>query len=151
VSRIASPHRDVDGSALPNATRWYRHYLPVFPFAIEQFDLDDVDQDPTSHCAAKPWCRRAAPAICATATRRCATRDQLTRIWVPLPGRWKSTLARHVMARMARWDRDTAHRVDVFRQLAARCRANRAHYNRRQRCCPPVDTAFSRPMVAARV
>ena len=32
----------------------YRHYLPLFPFAIEQFDLDDVDLVvSTSHCAAK--------------------------------------------------------------------------------------------------
>ena len=35
-------------------TRWYRHYLPLFPAAIEQFDLDDADLIvSTSHCAAK--------------------------------------------------------------------------------------------------
>ena len=39
---------------LPLVARFYRHYLPLFPFAIEQFDLDDVDLVvSTSHCAAK--------------------------------------------------------------------------------------------------
>ena len=36
---------------LPGAARWYRHYLPLFPTAIEGFDLDDVDfVVSTSHC-----------------------------------------------------------------------------------------------------
>src|SRR5207244_2107826 len=37
---------------LPNRARWYRHYLPLFPAAVEAFDLDDVDLVvSTSHCA----------------------------------------------------------------------------------------------------
>ena len=28
---------------LPNPARWYRHYLPLFPAAVEWFDLDTVD------------------------------------------------------------------------------------------------------------
>ena len=39
---------------LPRPGRYYRHYLPIFPTAIECFDLDDVDLVvSTSHCAAK--------------------------------------------------------------------------------------------------
>ena len=39
---------------LPLATSRYREYLPLFPTAIEQFDLDAVDLViSTSHCAAK--------------------------------------------------------------------------------------------------
>ena len=39
---------------LPLAGRLYRQYLPVFPTAIELFDLDDCDLViSTSHCAAK--------------------------------------------------------------------------------------------------
>ena len=39
---------------LPHATERYRHYLPLFPAAIELFDLDDADLVvSTSHCAAK--------------------------------------------------------------------------------------------------
>lgn len=39
---------------LPFAKRSYRNYLPLFPFAIEQFDLSTYDVVlSTSHCAAK--------------------------------------------------------------------------------------------------
>src|SRR4029078_12996860 len=39
---------------LPRPARFYRHYLPLFPTAIELFALDDVDLViSTSHCAAK--------------------------------------------------------------------------------------------------
>ena len=39
---------------LPFARTRYRHYLPLFPAAIEQFDLDRFDLViSTSHCAAK--------------------------------------------------------------------------------------------------
>ena len=39
---------------LPAAATKYREYLPLFPFAIEQFDLDGYDLViSTSHCAAK--------------------------------------------------------------------------------------------------
>ena len=52
---------------LPLVDRLYRHYLPLFPFAIEQFDLDDVDLVvSSSHCAAKsvvPPAGRPAPLL----------------------------------------------------------------------------------------
>ncbi len=39
---------------LPAAGRFYRHYLPLFPTAIEQFDLGEYDLVLSiSHCAAK--------------------------------------------------------------------------------------------------
>src|SRR5438034_9162865 len=39
---------------LPGIRRYYRHCLPLFPLAIEQFDLDGYDLIiSTSHCAAK--------------------------------------------------------------------------------------------------
>ena len=39
---------------LPFAGRLYRQYLPLFPIAVEQFDLDGYDLViSTSHCAAK--------------------------------------------------------------------------------------------------
>ena len=51
---------------LPLAGSLYRHYLPIFPIAIEQFDLDDFDLViSTSHCAAKAAVRtgRGAPSL----------------------------------------------------------------------------------------
>ena len=39
---------------LPFAGRLYRQYLPLFPIAVEQFDLDGYELViSTSHCAAK--------------------------------------------------------------------------------------------------
>jgi len=39
---------------LPFAGKLYRQYLPLFPIAVEQFDLDPYDLViSTSHCAAK--------------------------------------------------------------------------------------------------
>src|SRR5262245_54651543 len=39
---------------LPKSGKYYRQYLPLFPFAIEGFNLDGYDLVlSTSHCAAK--------------------------------------------------------------------------------------------------
>ena len=39
---------------LPRAGRWYRHYLLLFPVAVESFDLDGYDLViSSSHCAVK--------------------------------------------------------------------------------------------------
>ena len=39
---------------LPLVARYYRHYLPLFPTAIEQFDFDGFDLVVSlSHCCAK--------------------------------------------------------------------------------------------------
>ena len=39
---------------LPFSRRLYRHYLPIFPIAVEQFDFDRFDLIiSTSHCVAK--------------------------------------------------------------------------------------------------
>ena len=45
---------------LPFATRLYRQYLPLFPAAVEQFDLDAFDLVlSTSHCCVKSVIRSA--------------------------------------------------------------------------------------------
>ena len=39
---------------MPRPARFYRHYLPLFPTAVELFDLDDYDLViSSSHCAVK--------------------------------------------------------------------------------------------------
>jgi glycosyltransferase involved in cell wall biosynthesis len=62
-------------------------------------------------------------------------------------GRFRSGLMRRVMRRMARWDADTAERVDRFvansRHVARRIRR---YYNREATVVhPPVDTTFYHP------
>ena len=69
-----SPSAPRSSSDCPDRGRFYRHYLPLFPLAVELFDLDGFDLViSSSHCAVKSVIRAARRACTsATATRRCA-------------------------------------------------------------------------------
>ena len=146
-------HRRVRTSViqrLPAPARWYREYLPLFPFAIEQFDLDRASLViSTSHCAAK------AVVPTGRAVHICYSHSPMRYAWDQFPsyfgpdrlGRFGSAAARHVVARLARWDRDTTHRVHRFVANSAYVagRIGR-YYNRRASVLhPPVDTEFFTP------
>ncbi|MCC7007463.1 MAG: glycosyltransferase [Acidobacteria bacterium] len=138
---------------LPWSARLYRQYLPVFPTAIECFDLDDVALViSTSHCAAKavvPTGRARHLCYCHSPMRYAW--DQFDAYFGPdRLGRAGSALARPVLAWLARWDRATAPRVDRFvansRFVAGRIRR---YYNRAASILhPPVDVAFFTPGAA---
>jgi glycosyltransferase involved in cell wall biosynthesis len=135
---------------LPGASRLYRLYLPLFPFAIEQFDLDDYDLVvSTSHCAAKSVVVSGrARHLCYCLTPMRYAWDQFDAYFGPdRVGRWQSRLLRPVLARLARWDRDTAgraHRYLAISQYVARRIA--VYYNRQSAIVhPPVDTVFYTP------
>ncbi len=149
----AIEHRPVRTSfvqRLPRATRAYRHYLPLFPTAVECFDLDDADLVvSTSHCAAKsvvPTGRALHVCYCHSPMRYAW--DQFESYFGPERlGRAGSAAARVVMAWLARWDRATAGRVDQYvansRFVAGRIDR---YYNRRATVLyPPVDTQFFTP------
>ena len=135
---------------LPLVDRLYRHYLPLFPFAIEQFDLDDVDLVvSSSHCAAKSVVPRpGARHLCYCFTPMRYAWDQFGHYFGPdRVGTAASTLARPVLAGLARWDRRTASRVDryvaISHYVAGRIRR---YYNRQSDVVyPPVDTEFFQP------
>jgi glycosyltransferase involved in cell wall biosynthesis len=135
---------------LPLARRFYRQYLPLFPVAIEQFDLDEVDLVvSSSHCAAKAVVAPGrARHLCYCYSPMRYAWDQFDAYFGPARvGRVPSWLLRRVMARLARWDRDTAARVDRFvaisRHVAGRIRR---YYNREAAVVyPPVDTEFFCP------
>jgi glycosyltransferase involved in cell wall biosynthesis len=136
---------------LPLAERHYRRYLPLFPLAIEQFDLDGYDLViSSSHCAAKavvPPGRARHLCYCFSPMRYAW--DQFDAYFGPdrvgpVASRW---FYRPVMAGMARWDAATARRVDRFvaisRYVAGRIDR---YYNRLASIVyPPVDTAFYSP------
>jgi glycosyltransferase involved in cell wall biosynthesis len=140
--------------ALPRPARLYRHYLPIFPTAIECFDLDDIDLVvSTSHCAAKavvPTGRAVHVCYCHSPMRYAW--DQFDAYFGPERlGPLGSRLARPVMAWLARWDRATAGRVDRFvansRFVAGRIAR---YYNRAASVVyPPVDVQFFTPGVSA--
>ena len=135
---------------LPAVKRLYRMYLPLFPMAIEQFSFDRFDRIVSlSHCCAKsivhPGC---APHLCYCLTPMRYAWDQFDSYFGPARvGRLGSALMRPVMARLARWDRDTAGRADryvaISHYVAGRIRR---YYNREATVVyPPVDTDFFHP------
>jgi glycosyltransferase involved in cell wall biosynthesis len=153
VSPTIARHRIVTSfvQRLPLADTHYRRYLPLFPFAIEQFDLDGYDLVvSSSHCAAKsvvPPGRARHLCYCFSPMRYAW--DQFDAYFGPervghAASRW---FYRPVMAGMARWDAATAERADRFvaisRYVAGRIDR---YYNRVASIVyPPVDTAFFTP------
>jgi glycosyltransferase involved in cell wall biosynthesis len=136
-------------SHLPGAARWYRHFLPLFPMAAEQFDLDGYDLViSTSHCAVKS---AVAPGrtrhLCYCFTPMRYAWDQFDAYFGTQRLGRLSHLARPALARLAAWDAATAYRPDRYvaiSQYVAR-RISR-YYNRRSVVVfPPVDTAFFHP------
>ena len=136
---------------LPFARAYYRQYLPLFPLAIEQFDLDPYDLViSSSHCAAKavvPAGRARHLTYCHSPMRYAW--DQFDAYFGParvgpLASRW---VYRPIMARLARWDAATASRVDRFVANSAHVAARiRRYYNREATVVyPPVDTVFYHP------
>lgn len=136
---------------LPGADRHYRWYLPLFPAAVEQFDLDGYDLViSSSHCVAKGAIAPGrARHLCYCHSPMRYAWDQFDAYFGPEQvGRLASRcLYRPVLARLARWDAATSDRVDRFiansRHVAGRIRR---HYNREAAIVyPPVDTAFYHP------
>jgi glycosyltransferase involved in cell wall biosynthesis len=139
---------------LPMVSRYYRQYLPVFPSAIEQFDLDEFDLVVSlSHCCAKSVVRTGrARHICYCLTPLRYAWDQFDAYFGPQRvGSGPSWLLRRVMARMARWDRDTAARADRYVAISHYVAGRIARYYNRQATVvyPPVDTEFYYPDVTS--
>jgi glycosyltransferase involved in cell wall biosynthesis len=132
---------------LPRSRRLYRHYLPLFPAAVESLDLDAYDLViSSSHCAVKSVRTRAgAVHVCYCHSPMRYAWDQFEAYFGPQQvGVLASRALRPVMAAMARWDARTASRVGRFlansQYVAGRIRR---YYNRGSTVVyPPVDTDF---------
>ncbi len=135
---------------LPAAARLYRHYLPFFPFAIEQFDLDRFDLIlSSSHCAAKAVVRPGR------SVHVCYCHSPMRYAWDQFDayfgeeriGRVPALLLRHYMRRLARWDAETAARVDSFVANSRHVAGRIGRYYGRAAVVvhPPVDTEFFTP------
>ena len=109
---------------LPWARRRYRQYLPLFPMAIEQLDLDPFDLViSTSHCAAKAAVTTGrARHLCYCFTPMRYAWDQFDAYFGPARvGRLPSRLYSLALRRMARWDAETAGRVDRYVAISPAC------------------------------
>jgi len=136
---------------LPFAAARYRSYLPLFPFAIEQFSFDGYDLVvSSSHCAAKAVVvpgRTRHISYCHSPMRYAW--DQFDEYFGPsrVGARMSRWVYRPMLARLARWDAATAPRVHRFvansRHVAGRIRR---YYNRGSTVVyPPVNTSFYHP------
>ena len=128
---------------LPAVATRYRHYLPLFPRAVESFDLRGYDLVlSSSHCVAKG--ARPAPGT----PHVCYCFTPMRYVWDLYDdyfGRGAGRLTRIVMPpvarRLRRWDRESSARVDRFvaisRHVAARI--DRDYGRRAEVIYPPVD------------
>ena len=135
---------------LPLSNRLYRQYLPLFPAAIEGFDLDGYDLViSTSHCAAKAVVAvgRAAHVCYCFSPMRYAWDQFDSYFGADRVGRTRTAAYRHIMAWIARWDRDTTHRVSRFLADSQYVASRIGRYYNREALVlyPPVDTAFFTP------
>ena len=136
---------------LPRAATAYRNYLPLFPLAIEQFDLTGFDLViSASHCAAKavvppPGARH----LCYCFSPMRYAWDQFDAYFGPARvGWWKSRLVYGpILRHLARWDASTADRVHRFVAISDHVAGRiRRYYNRDAAVVyPPVDTGFFTP------
>ncbi len=153
VSPVIERHRIVTSPLqwLPFARRRYRHFLPLYPTLIEQFDLDGYELViSSSHAAAKavvPAGRARHISYCHSPMRYAW--DQFEAYFGeervgPTASRW---LYRPVLSRLARWDAATATRVDRFVANSSHVAGRiRRYYNRSATIVyPPVDTVFYHP------
>lgn len=128
---------------LPKAHQYYRYYLPLFPLAIERFDLSSYDLIiSSSHCVAKGAKRLpGALHISYTYTPMRYAWDLYEEYFGDWASPLKSIALPALMGYLRRWDRGTCRRVDHFvaisRHVADRIRR---HYGR-EACViyPPVD------------
>ncbi len=141
---------------LPMAERYYRRYLPLFPAAIERFQLDGYDLVvSSSHCVAKSVITpRSARHLCYCHSPMRYAWDQFDAYFGParagrLASRW---VYRPILGRLARWDASTADRPNRFVSNSQHVAGRIGRYYNRQSTTvyPPVDTVFYHPASAPR-
>jgi glycosyltransferase involved in cell wall biosynthesis len=135
---------------VPGMRRFYRYCLPLFPAAIEQFDLDAYDLIiSTSHCAAKSVVKTGrARHLCYCFTPMRYAWDQFDAYFGEgRVGTFKSRALRPILSRLARWDAATADRVDRYVAISQHVASRITRYYNRDAVViyPPVDTAFFSP------
>jgi len=127
---------------LPKANSWYRNYLPLFPKAIESFNLDGYDFIlSSSHCVAK------GVKVPEGAEHICYCYTPMRYIWFFFNEYFSSEnilkrkFISHVANRLKKWDLKTNKDVDYFIAISDNVRNRiKTVYNRDADVIyPPVD------------
>lgn len=140
---------------LPGGRSHYRWFAPLYPLAIESFDLSGYDLVvSTSHCVAKGALTRSDTLhVCYCFTPVRYFWDLYPEYFGPGRGTGLTRFAAPLLAHYYRlWDRVSADRVDLFVADSHHVRDRIAkHYRRASRVVyPPVDTEFFTPALPDR-
>ncbi len=147
VSRFIESHRIVTSwlNRFPGIYRHYRNLLPLFPSAVESWDLAEYDLViSSSHAAAKAVRTPRAVHICYCHTpMRYVWDAEDDYAFDPV----RRLVMRAVRPRMQRWDCEAASRVDHFIANSRLVRERiLTYYGRKAEVInPPVDTRFFTP------
>ena len=135
---------------MPFGLKKYRHYLPLFPLAIEQFNLNGYDLIvSSSHCVAKGV--RHDKSVCHISYVHAPMRyvwDQFdTYFRQPRTSMLVRIGAEATRSYLQRWDKNTSKRVDTFICNSQNIRSKiRDYYNRESKFVnPPVDLSLFNP------
>lgn len=143
-----APHRIITSylQRMPFARRYYRHYLPMMPYAVEQFDLREYDLViSSSHAVAKGVITHPGQqhvCYCHTPMRYAWDMKEHylenTRFRLPL----MESYVRKTLKRLRQWDYFGATQVDHFMANSHNVAERIRKYYRREASVlyPPVDT-----------
>ena len=133
---------------LPLSRSHHRIYLPLFPLAVEQFDLSGFDAViSSSHCCAHGAITGAESfhlCYCYTPVRYAW---DLYHTYMRSAGRLRRLAAAPVLSYLRQWDYAAARRVDAFVAISNAVRRRiEKHYGRTATVLhPPADIGFYRP------
>ncbi|MGH9405961.1 MAG: glycosyltransferase, partial [Terriglobia bacterium] len=146
AAREMLPGADIRTSfaqSLPGAARFFRAYFPLYPMAVESFDLTGFDVIVSSSFA---FAKGILPP--ASACHICYCYTPLRYLWseyhahrsTALRQTWKRIFADPMMSYLRMWDRQSADRVDHFIAISATTATRIAKYYRRDSTVihPPV-------------
>jgi len=130
--------------SIPGAKRWYRHFLPLFPYALEQFDLNGYDLVISSESGPAKGVI-APPGAC----HICYCLSPMRYVWDMYHKYRKemNPITRTVFSLAAHyarhWDVTTAARVDYFAAISHYVASRVSKYYRRKSAViyPPVDVS----------
>lgn len=132
----------------PFVRRRYRHYLPLYPWAVERLRLPACELVvSSSHAVAKSVLKpEGSLHVCYCHTPMRYAWDQ-ERAYFPRQNGPVAALRRRLLRRLRRWDAATAHRVDHYLANSSFvARRIGKYYNRSATVLhPPVDTEFFTP------
>lgn len=144
ISETIKQHRIITSwiQKLPRAKQYYPHYLPLFPVAIEQFDLSGYDLVVSSDAVVSKGVI-TRPETC----HICYCHTPMRYAWSAyhtylrsIESSWKRKLAALLMSYLRTWDFAAASRVDYFLANSQTVAHRIAKYYRREAhvIFPPV-------------